>query len=318
MRSTRQRRIAPPQRTVTPAVQPLQAPPGVDRVLAGQGSPLDPALRHDMQHRFGHDFSQVRVHTGEDAGQSANDLNANAYTAGRHIVFGPGRFAPETQAGRRLLAHELTHVVQQSGTLANPTHGTLQRDTPSAKPAPAWTADDLKKMLASCDGGLNIWDKAKKANKNKDPTVVPGAGGQVDTTTGTITLTSTQSKCDAVQQLVQELSNLSRAADVATQSAEAVAGDRSRADFIRGIELLEYESGVKNVLTAFDACKEKWPCATSPKEWARKAKDFDDYFKNSLSPEHKEGYGGWWDTNCKAAWDKKHAAPGAGPKAPTK
>jgi hypothetical protein len=91
------------------------APASVDRLLSGSGRPLDPAIQQDMGHRFGHDFSQVRVHTGAAAEQSALDVNANAYTAGHNIVFGAGRFAPETQEGRRLLAHELTHVVQQSG-----------------------------------------------------------------------------------------------------------------------------------------------------------------------------------------------------------
>jgi uncharacterized protein DUF4157 len=68
-----------------------------------------------MEQRFRHDFSRVRVHTGEAAEQSARDVNANAYTVGHNIVFGGGRFAPETNEGRRLIAHELTHVVQQSG-----------------------------------------------------------------------------------------------------------------------------------------------------------------------------------------------------------
>ncbi|MEA2165497.1 MAG: hypothetical protein QOK37_3624 [Thermoanaerobaculia bacterium] len=66
-----------------------------------------------MEPRFGHDFSQVRVHTGTDANQSAEEVNAHAYTVGHDIVFGAGRFAPGTQEGQRLLAHELTHVVQQ-------------------------------------------------------------------------------------------------------------------------------------------------------------------------------------------------------------
>ena len=68
-----------------------------------------------MGQRFGHDFSRVRVHSGGAAEQSARDVNANAYTVGHNIVFGAGRFAPGTHEGRRLIAHELTHVVQQSG-----------------------------------------------------------------------------------------------------------------------------------------------------------------------------------------------------------
>lgn len=92
------------------------APACLEQVLTGSGRPLDPALRQDMEQRFGHDFSRVRVHSGRDAEESARDLNAHAYTAGSSIVFGAGRFDPGTNDGRRLLAHELTHVVQQNGS----------------------------------------------------------------------------------------------------------------------------------------------------------------------------------------------------------
>ncbi len=89
------------------------APASVDQALASSGSPLEPALRQDMEQRFGHDFSQVRVHSDAAAARSALDVNAQAYTVGHDIVFAAGRFAPRANEGRRLLAHELTHVVQQ-------------------------------------------------------------------------------------------------------------------------------------------------------------------------------------------------------------
>ena len=107
------------------------APASVDQTLAGPGRPLAPALRQEMELRFGHDFSRVRVHSGPAAEQSAQDVSANAYTAGHNVVFGAGRFAPETHAGRWLLAHELTHVVQQSRSQSPATHaarpGPVQR-----------------------------------------------------------------------------------------------------------------------------------------------------------------------------------------------
>jgi len=95
------------------------APNSVDQVLARTGKPLAPALQQDMEQRFGHDFSRVRVHSDGVAEQSARDVNAHAYTVGHHVVFGAGQFAPETHAGRRLIAHELTHVVQQSAIDGN-------------------------------------------------------------------------------------------------------------------------------------------------------------------------------------------------------
>ncbi|HSA87019.1 MAG TPA: DUF4157 domain-containing protein, partial [Nitrospira sp.] len=95
---------------------PMIAPPIVHEVLNSPGRPLDPATRAFFEPRFGHDFSQVRVHTDERAEQSARAVNAHAFTVGPNIVFGAGKFSPASQGGRRLLAHELAHVVQQTGT----------------------------------------------------------------------------------------------------------------------------------------------------------------------------------------------------------
>lgn len=91
-------------------------PPSVSQTLANPGRPLEPSLRQDMELRFGHDFSLVRIHSDAIAAQSARDVNAYAYTAGHNIVFGSSAPPPTTHEGRRLLAHELTHVVQQTQT----------------------------------------------------------------------------------------------------------------------------------------------------------------------------------------------------------
>jgi hypothetical protein len=96
-----------------PAGQMDAAPASVDHALASPGRPLEPALRQEMEQRFDQDFSGVRVHTGALAEQSARDVMARAYTVGNDIVFGAGGFASGAQEGRRLIAHELTHVVQQ-------------------------------------------------------------------------------------------------------------------------------------------------------------------------------------------------------------
>jgi hypothetical protein len=90
------------------------ASPSVHDVLAASGQPLEPGPRRFMERQFGHNFSQVRIHTDARAGASADALNAHAYTVGDHIVFGSRAYAPKTVQGRLLLAHELTHVVQQA------------------------------------------------------------------------------------------------------------------------------------------------------------------------------------------------------------
>jgi hypothetical protein len=91
----------------------VEAPPIVHEVLRSPGQPLDPATRAFMEPRFGQDFSGVRVHTDAKAAESARAVNAKAYTAGKNVVFGAGQYGPGTDAGQRLLGHELTHVVQQ-------------------------------------------------------------------------------------------------------------------------------------------------------------------------------------------------------------
>jgi hypothetical protein len=86
----------------------------VSEVLHSPGAPLDASVRAVMEPRFGHDLSQVRVHTDARAGESARALHALAYTVSPHIVFAAEHYAPDTPAGLRLLTHELTHIIQQA------------------------------------------------------------------------------------------------------------------------------------------------------------------------------------------------------------
>ncbi|UMP03474.1 DUF4157 domain-containing protein [Amycolatopsis sp. EV170708-02-1] len=92
-----------------------------DVVGSGGGAPLDTATRADMEGRFGHDFGDVRVHTDGAAHDSAKSVNAQAYTVGSNIVFQRDKYDPGSDAGKHMLAHELTHVVQQR---SGPVEGT--------------------------------------------------------------------------------------------------------------------------------------------------------------------------------------------------
>ena len=97
-----------------PSTKPLATvPPSVDQALASPGMPLEPALRQDMEQRFDHDFSRVRVHHDATAAESARAMQARAYTVGRDVVFSAGGYAPRSPQGSQLLAHELAHVIQQ-------------------------------------------------------------------------------------------------------------------------------------------------------------------------------------------------------------
>ena len=111
----------------TSETQRSEAPPIVYDALRSPGQLLDPDTRASMESRFGHDFSRVRVHIDAQADESAQAINALAYTVGRDIVFAAGQYAPETTKGRRLLAHELAHVMQQ-----NPDISTAEASTTSS------------------------------------------------------------------------------------------------------------------------------------------------------------------------------------------
>ncbi len=91
------------------------------KALKGGGQPLPESTRAFMEQRFGYDFSQVRVHTDAKAEESAKAVNAKAYTVGKDVVFGEGQYSPGTSEGKKLMAHELTHVVQQSRATSNMT-----------------------------------------------------------------------------------------------------------------------------------------------------------------------------------------------------
>lgn len=122
----------------------------------GSGQPLDRSTRSFMESGFGSDFSNVRVHTGPRAASAARAVNALAYTVGHDIVFAHGQYSPDTTEGRKLLAHELTHVLQQSAGLAPAAGGALlQRqpalssDEPECEDAPRHLGD-VKPEIA-CD-----------------------------------------------------------------------------------------------------------------------------------------------------------------------
>lgn len=128
-----------------------EAPEIVHEVLASGGQPLGGKTVADMSARFGHDFGRVRVHTDARAAESARALSAHAYTVGPHIAFDSGRYAPETTDGGKLLAHELTHVMQQSGGAT----ATLQRQ-PAAPGKTAEKPEEGGKQNPSPSGAIPL------------------------------------------------------------------------------------------------------------------------------------------------------------------
>lgn len=94
--------------------RPAHVPPIVNEVNRTAGQPLPPAVVDPFESAFGWSFANVRVHADARAGQAARAVNALAYTSGNHLVFDEGQFSPGSESGRRLLAHELAHVIQQT------------------------------------------------------------------------------------------------------------------------------------------------------------------------------------------------------------
>lgn len=136
----------------------MTAPPIVHDVLNSPGSPLDAGTRRFMEPRFGYDFGGVRLHTNTKAAESAQAVGALAYTVGNHITFNAGQYAPGIQSGRRLLAHELAHVVQQD--ISATQHNRLQR-TPDDKKTAAATESD-------CEPSPATFEEIRKIDKD-DP-----------------------------------------------------------------------------------------------------------------------------------------------------
>jgi hypothetical protein len=162
--------------------------PIVSDAIQSPGQPLDSATRAFMEASFGHDLSDVRVHTGEPAARSAAALDANAFTFGRDIVFAANRFAPGSPAGKRLLAHELTHVIQQrhsgKAELALQSSGTVLDQALDLTTAVdnSKTAQERKPLLKTAFGlGDTMVDALLIA---KGPQAPPGSASEDDARQG--------------------------------------------------------------------------------------------------------------------------------------
>jgi len=173
------------QRSTGPATGVASAAPAsVEHVLASSGRPLDSALQQDMGQRFGHDFSRVRVHSGAAAEQSARDVSAHAYTVGHNIVFGAGQFAPMAHAGRRLIAHELMHVVQQGAATASGS-GSLRPALQRKPGPPKFTKGDVVILklpllrMATTLGGAKLAALLARGDRLEVEAIEPQGGGAV-------------------------------------------------------------------------------------------------------------------------------------------
>jgi Domain of unknown function (DUF4157) len=145
-------------------------PSTVHEVLASPGQPLHAATRTALEGQFGHDFARVQIHADERAAAAADVLRAHAFTVGEHVAFAEGRYAPSTQAGRQLLAHELAHVVQQAPGRAAPhaSGAQAEREADAAAAAPrrrvplSTRVTAVHRQPAPAKTGMTRGDLAKK------------------------------------------------------------------------------------------------------------------------------------------------------------
>lgn len=155
-------------------------PPSVHTVLRSSGQPLDATTRSFVEPRFGHDFSNVRVYTDARASESAIAVHALAYTVGQNVVFREGQYHPRTTTGMQLLAHELTHVVQQSGTQTM--HSKLDQLQPVSDSRLEQEADRFAQKITSADfASLDVGGNASVGalQKQDDPSTPTAASSTV-------------------------------------------------------------------------------------------------------------------------------------------
>lgn len=163
------------QRRSTGRSAPSSALPIVQDVLRSPGQTLDADTRVFMEPRFGHDFSRVRIHTDARAADSAEAVNALAYTVGRDVVFRAGRYAPGTAAGRELLAHELTHIVQQTATSGGALAPEAAAETQARSSGRRIAASDASRVEARVPTGTVQRQKDKNPLDEKAKAIIAKA-----------------------------------------------------------------------------------------------------------------------------------------------
>jgi hypothetical protein len=174
---------APPrvQRAATASVG-VDVTPEVEAGVAGLrggGQPLAPETRSLMENRIGHSFGDVRVHTDAQAGDLADQVRARAFTVGSDVAFAPGTYKPDSAEGQRLLAHELTHVVQQGEAVIRREPGDADTDVETDAAPPAADAAPVKPMLKLGSSGDSVKEAQQSLNDHgaTPPLVVDGIFG---------------------------------------------------------------------------------------------------------------------------------------------
>jgi hypothetical protein len=214
---TSSRRSARAQKTATPSPSPA-LPKSARDVLQSPGEPLSGRAREQMEARFGRDFSGVRVHTDADAMHAAHSLGANAFTVGEHIVFGPGHRADATGSTTPLLAHELTHVVQQTDRAGRGVTSPAAAEVEAQRSGARVAAGERMSVTAGAESGAMQRDPSAKALDATAEAIVSAASDEKTP--------AEERAVAAVQSIIREYHASSKAlvADVKYDDAKAGSG----------------------------------------------------------------------------------------------
>jgi len=145
--------------------------------LGGKGTPLSQNERSFFEPRIGYDLSHVRIHTGADAEKSSKDVNALAYTHGSNIVFGANQYQPGTDNGKRLMAHELTHTLQQKGGVGLKRVQRIPAQQPSPAPTPVNSESNqsVSETISNAPAGSESWNSSFTWDSKFQVVYDPGA-----------------------------------------------------------------------------------------------------------------------------------------------
>ena len=239
----------------------VTASPTAGDALNSSGRALDSATHDFMASRFGTDFAEVRIHTGEKAARSAAALGAKPYTVGRDIVFGDGQFAPSGTAGRHLLAHELTHVVQQRGGVTS-----IQREVEDDESgAEGDSEDDIFALGDEAEADLDLTDVTSPDESLEiDPEDPFGAAGGSKKKKGKNTDKGKKKKTKADRSNVCPAGDCPQAKQKKmTNNDLAESAAVNKTQFITNLDV-KIGAGEVNV-TWSDGNKETWPCSANPR-----------------------------------------------------
>jgi hypothetical protein len=216
----------------------MAVPPSVHEEIRSAGQPLDSTIRTFTEPRFGRDFSNVRAHIGDNAAETATAINARAYTYGQDIVFNDGEYSPGSSEGRKTLAHELAHTVQQTGgqsNLSNLSETTAPNDDSEAEAVAESVMNDADVGMET-SSGKQVARQPPDAGPGAPPPPPPAAPAKKNVTVNiTILKGGTHSVADTIKYANNKVFNQ---ADVEVVKGKEETLDEAKSKAILGNDLV--------------------------------------------------------------------------------